>query len=69
MINVDISSLVGQTFTVIGSDEYQCLGVGQNDTIFVMGVKFDSVSNRSTVHTFKMKEVTFKGKISPKIAS
>jgi hypothetical protein len=66
-LNIDSSAIVGKTFTVNDPTlEYTCIGYAANETFLVVGSRFDSVNNRSTVHTFKVSEVKFQGAIIPK---
>jgi len=58
---------VGTPFTALDpNQEYTYLGVAANETFLIVGAQFDSTNNRSTVKTFKLSDVKFKGEI-PKV--
>lgn len=65
---INEAAIVGKTFTTDNSNtEWTCVGYGKNETFIIIGTKFDSVNNRSSLKTFKLSEVSFKGEISPNI--
>ena len=68
MIHINDSSIIGQTFNAFDPTiDYTCIGYGQNDTLIIIGTNFDTVNNRSSVKSFKLSEVKFKGQLTPKI--
>jgi hypothetical protein len=64
MININSNVIEGQVFVVDASGaEYTCIGYAQNETFLVFGMAYDSVNNRTTIRTFKLSEVKFKGRL------
>lgn len=69
MIHINEAAIVGQTFTALDPNmEYTCIGYACNDTFLIVGTNFDSTNNRSTVKTFKLQDVKFKGQLTPKVS-
>ncbi len=65
---IDPKSIVGQIFSANDPNtEYTAVGYGQNETFLVIGSHFDSVNNRSSLKTFKLSDVRFKGNITPAV--
>ena len=63
---IDSKTIVGKKFTALDPNtEYTCVGYGQNETFLVIGSNFDAPNNRSTLKTFKLSDVKFKGDIAP----
>lgn len=63
---IDPSSIVGKSFTVNDPNlEYTCVGYCANETFLIVGSQFDSTNNRSTLKTFKLSDVKFKGECVP----
>lgn len=72
MLSINIKSVEGQLFTTPNlpdtTTEWTCLGYGQDPKSgvnYVVGTTFDSVNNRSRIATFLIKDVSFKGQVSP----
>ena len=62
---LDPKYFVGKTFTVRDpAIEYTAVGYDNNGTSIIFGVNYDSVNNRSTLKSFKVTEVTFKGNLT-----
>jgi hypothetical protein len=57
--------LIGQSFNKKSApaDDYILVGYVVNNTILVIGSKWDQASNRTTFHTIKLDEIELKGKI------
>ena len=54
--------LIGQKFTVNDPNiEYACVGYGSSGTFVIIGAYSDAVKNETTLKTFKLTEVKFKG--------
>lgn len=65
MLYINPKAIEGKKFTVNDPTiEYLCIGYAQNSTELIVGSYFDSVNNRSEIHTFKIKEIKFKGEIT-----
>ena len=61
------SAIEGLTFTTTKDPtEYTCVGYAQNETFVIVGASWDQASNRTSLKTFKLSEVQFKGQIVPK---
>jgi len=58
-------SFIGTKFVTLTdpNTEYVCQGYGDNGTLLIIGTKYDSVNNRTTIKTFKLTDVVFLGKI------
>lgn len=68
MVFIEPSAIVGKSFTALDpNQEYVCVGYGQNETFLIVGSSFDSANNRSTLKTFKLSDVKFKGECTPKV--
>ena len=69
MLTINIKSVEGKTFTTtISATEWTCLGFGQDPKSgvnYFVGTSFDAVNNRSHTATFLIKDVTFKGQLTP----
>ncbi len=75
MLNINIKSVEGVIFTTPHlpdpTTEWTTLGYGQDPKSgvnYVVGTTFDSVNNRSRIATFLIKDVEFKGQLSPAAA-
>ena len=65
---IDPKAIVGQTFSANDPNtEYVCVGYGQNETFLIIGSYFDSPNNRSSLKTFKLSDVKFKGNIGDEV--
>ncbi len=63
---IDPKTIVGKTFTALDpNQEYTCVGYCANETFLIIGSQFDAPNNRSTLKTFKLSDVKFKGDIAP----
>ena len=64
MMKLD-EKLIGQKFTAITfkdpNIEYACVGYGSSGTFVIIGAYSDAVKNETTLKTFKLTEVKFKG--------
>ena len=62
-IHINAPAIMGLQFPspIDPTIDYTCVGYGQNDTTFIVGATYDSISNRTALRTFKMSEVKFKG--------
>ena len=61
MMKLD-EKLIGQKFTVNDPNtEYTCVGYGSLGTFVIIGAYSDAVKNETTLKTFKITEVKFKG--------
>ncbi len=61
---IEPDSIVGKTFTAMDpNQEYTCIGYAANETFLISGSSFDSTNNRSTLKTFKLSDVKFKGEV------
>ncbi len=64
-LHINSKAIEGKPFTIAGDiNEYTCLGYAANDTFLIVGTTFDSASNRSTIGTFKFKDVKFRGELT-----
>ena len=65
MIHIN-EMIEGQTFIKTGdTTEWTCIGYASNETFLIVGSNWDQVNNRTTIATFKLKEITFKGNFPP----
>lgn len=66
-IYIEPNAFIGKKFTANDPNlEYECVGYAANETFLVIGSQLDSANNRSTLKTFKLSDVKFKGEISAK---
>ncbi len=59
-------SIIGKTYEVTANGQTQtfvCKGYAQNTTMLVIGASDDIINNRTSLHTHKLSEVKFIGKI------
>jgi len=62
---IEPKAIVGKKFTALDPNlEYECVGYAANETFLVIGSNFDSQNNRSTLKTFKLSDVKFKGEVT-----
>ena len=60
------ATIIGKKFTAFDPNaEWTCIGYCCNETFLLVGTSFDAPNNRSTIKTFKLSEVKFKGELVP----
>jgi len=72
MLHINIKAIEGTLFLTPKlpdpTTEWTTLGFGQDPksgVCYIVGAAFDSVNNRSRIATFLVKDVEFKGQLSP----
>jgi hypothetical protein len=63
MFNINPKFIEGATFSVKNSSDWTCVGTAKNETFLIVGAQWDQARNRTTIKTFKLSEVQFKGKL------
>jgi len=68
MLYINTKSIEGQTFYKSDPNvSYTCIGYGQSPETgsnYVVGTSWDQASNRTTISTFLLKDITFIGQLS-----